>query len=85
MSASSSSLFIYSPVSDSDRPQKMHHCDEQNGLLSDIQYDDECLIATIQGRKVVLPEELFERLQPMLDKRIGLVRFDDEFYLRELS
>jgi hypothetical protein len=69
----------------SERPEKMLHCSRAFGLLSDIEQNDECIVATIGKRKVVLPEEMQARLEPLLNKRIGLARFYDEFCLRELS
>ncbi len=73
------------PFSDSERPHKPLHCDRAFGLLSAIQQDDECIIATIGDQQVVLPEEMLARLEPLMNKRIGLARFYDEFYLRELE
>lgn len=67
------------------RPERMHHCDRRFGLLSNIQQDDECIIATIGEDLVVLPEDLKSQLEPLLGRRIGLANFFDEFSLRLLE
>ena len=66
---------------DEEKPEKMLDCGVGFGLLSNIQdaRDCACVIATVGKRKIVLPEELKPRLEPLLNQKIALARFDDEF------
>ena len=73
------------PFDDSEKPVKMLHCSRAFGLLTAIDLEEDCIIATIEGHKVVLPEEMQARLEPFMNKDVALARFDDEFYLRDLE
>ena len=72
---------------DPNKPHKLHHCDEINGLLADIQDDAESgyIIASIHISQIVLPPEMRVRLEPYIGKRIGLNTFFDQYYIRELE
>jgi hypothetical protein len=85
MASSNVSASINIIRGDRERPEKLLHCGRAFGLLSAIKQDDECIIAAIGKRQVVLPEEMQARLEPYLNRSIGLAQFDDEFYIREIG
>jgi hypothetical protein len=64
-------------------PGKLHHCSRAFGLLSAIQPDDDCQLARIGERLIVLPSDL--DLSAHLGQRIGIVRIDDKFLCRRLA
>lgn len=53
------------------------------GLLSDLQAYEDCQIATIEQRHIILPTYL--DLKPYLGSRIGMVRVEEEYLVRKLA
>jgi hypothetical protein len=86
MAASIESILLKPSRNKSDKPFKLHHGGEVNGYLNSIELsEDDYVIAEIEGYKVVLPEEMQARLEPYLNKPIGLANFFDKLVIRELD
>ena len=80
-------LFLDSSAKD--RPVKMLHLNRAFGLLSAIEpvEDEDCIIITVgeRRRRWVLPVEMEAKLRPLMNQKIAMSRFDDEFCLMSLE
>ncbi len=63
--------------------EHMHHCSRRFGILHGVQKAEDCQIACIGKREVVLPADL--QLKPWLSKYIGIVKIDDQHYVQDFS
>jgi hypothetical protein len=64
-------------------PEKLHHCGRAFGLLQDIQPAEDCQLAQIGQRLIVLPQDL--DLSEYLGQRVGLIRIDEKYLVRSLA
>ena len=81
---------IYNPIRDdldSDKPSKLHHCEEVIGQLSEIRDDAESgyIVATIHESQIVLPPEMRARLEPLIRHEIELTNFFNQYYILDLA
>ncbi|MCX6677390.1 MAG: hypothetical protein NTU95_05535 [Methanothrix sp.] len=60
--------------------EKLHHNGRVFGLLASIRPDEECQIAQIGKRLVVLPQDL--GLLGYLGQGIGVVKIDENYHVR---
>jgi hypothetical protein len=81
--SSSSVCGIVSGFSAASSPEKLHHLGRAFGLLSSIQPAEECQIAQIDERLIVLPKDL--DLSEHIGKRVGLMRYEDRILVRRLT
>jgi hypothetical protein len=64
-------------------PIHMHHLSRAFGLLASIQPVEDCQLAQIGQRLVVLPQDL--DLSGHIGQRIGLIRVDEKYLIRRLA
>ena len=64
-------------------PEKLHKLGRAFGLLSSIQPAEECQIAQIDKRLIVLPKDL--DLSEHIGKMVGLMRYEDRILVRRLA
>jgi hypothetical protein len=64
-------------------PEKLHHLGRAFGLLSSVRQEEDCQIAQIGNRLLVLPADL--HLSEYLGHRIGLMRYEDRFLIRRAN
>jgi hypothetical protein len=63
-------------------PEKRRHLGRAFGLLSSIQPAEECQLAQIGDRLMVLPDDI--DLSQYLGQRIGMMRYEDRILVRRL-
>ena len=77
------SISIFSADNAVAAPEKLHHLSRAFGLLSSIQPAEDCQIAQIGTRLLVLPQDL--DILGYLGQRIGLIRVDGQYLIRRLA
>jgi hypothetical protein len=66
---------------DRDRPERLCHGDAAFGVLSSLSQAEGYQLAQVGKRLIMLPQEL--DLTGYIDQRIGLLKIDQEFLVRE--
>lgn len=64
-------------------PEKLHNLGRAFGQLTCLQPAEECQIAWIGARRIVLPQDL--DLSAHLGQRIGLILVDEKYLIRRLA
>ena len=68
------------------RPEKLHHLSRAFGFLEDIRSEDEdCIVAKIGRREIVLPAAIEPDLRPLIGCRIGMVRIENKYLVRRAA
>jgi hypothetical protein len=71
-------------ISDTDPiATKLHHCGRAFGLLQSVECAEDCQIAQIGERLIVLPQDL--DLSEYLGQRVGLIKIDEKYLIRSLA
>lgn len=64
-------------------PEKLHNLGRAFGLLSSIEPAEDCQLARVGSRLIVLPSDLL--LSGHVGQRIGLIRVDETYLVRRLA
>lgn len=67
----------------SEPPEKLHHLDRTYGLLSSVRTEEDCQIACINRRLIVLPADL--DLSAWVGKCVGMMRYNDRVLIRPIE
>lgn len=71
------------PVPSATAPEKLRHLGRAFGILFSVQPAEDCQIAQIGERLMVLPGDL--DLSQYIGQRIGMMRYEDRILIRRLG
>ena len=74
---------IYPLSADSAVPEKLHHLGRAYGLLSSVRVEEDCQIARINRRLIVLPADL--DLSSHIGRCIGMMRYEDRILIQSIE
>ena len=71
------------PADCSPAPEKLRHLGRAFGTLISVRQEEDCQIAQIGSRLLVLPADI--QLSEILGQRIGMMRYEGRFLIRRLE